>query len=63
MTNFPTCPHCGGELIPISYDDFDAESGYITVTIYGECDTCHKNFSWGEEYEFTAAYDITEEED
>ena len=45
MTNFPTCPHCGGEFIPISYNDFDAESGYIIVTIYGECDTCHKNFS------------------
>lgn len=63
MKEYPNCPKCGGELIPISYDDFAVDSGYVSVIIYGECDTCHKKFSWGEEYEFTMAFDITEEED
>lgn len=52
-TDGPTCPTCGGTLIPISYYDVeDSGTGEIVISVVGNCNHCGNQYEWVEYYSY-----------
>lgn len=58
-TNEPTCPTCGGTLIPDSHYDIEIEEqSSIIVYQVGCCDHCGNEYRWQEHYAYKGFSDV-----
>lgn len=52
-TNEPTCPICGGTLIPISlYNVEDLDTNTIAMSVVGTCTHCGNRYEWVEYFTY-----------
>lgn len=58
-TQEPTCPTCGGTLMPTSHADLTIdEINGIIVMMVGTCDCCGNRYQWNEHYAYKGYSDV-----